>query len=676
MGVAPLTKVTVISPRAEYEEVVKHLAEFEDFDPAEVASEGFDPRIQELTVRAVQLFARADQAVKDLALPLMPGQMDIVFRGAKITKSTFEAGSWDELLNKAEMQAAPILEEVRTRRELLQRVHKEEADSENLVNTLKVVSDFSADLSYLSTTHMFKVVLTVVEDERVAEFKNAVPDAFFVSQPISKGRALVLTAVKKSDEGRLEKAVKLLELKPLVLPPDMPQNPAEAFKQATKSNEAANAERLRLDSEMEEIRSRDGSTVLAVRELAEAARIALDQARVSGSMKRMAVISGYIPAKKEAMMRLTFGRWIVRSEEVKPGDQDAPTLFHNVPGPSTFELITREQGFPGRFEVDPTPIVAFVFPVFFGMMFGDVGHGLILTAFMLFVRWRSTGNMRRWADLFIVSGVSAVIFGVIFGEFFERSFQSFVPIPPIIEIIHRVAGSPDTFSIPGLYRVMEIAILVGILHLITALSINIYEGVRANDRLELLIEKIPLLTMYIGGVMYGIAFIGVGFSFDVLKSSIPAPLFGIPNNLLGEISLVLLLPSMLVLLFGKSVAVATGKAEGESTLGALANGALEVFERISQFLSNTISYVRLAVMLLVHAALLLIINMMQPWANPLYIAPWVVLNLLILAFEAFIVYVQDLRLHLYEFFTKFYLGGGTPFRKIIPDRAHVKINWH
>jgi V/A-type H+/Na+-transporting ATPase subunit I len=132
---------------------------------------------------------------------------------------------------------------------------------------------------------------------------------------------------------------------------------------------------------------------------------------------------------------------------------------------------------------------------------------------------------------------------------------------------------------------------------------------------------------------------------------------------------------MLVLLAGKSVAIAAGKIKEGSALGALSDGGLEVFERISQFLSNTISYVRLAVMLLVHAALLLIINLMQPWSNPVYFAPWVVLNLLILTFEAFIVYVQDLRLHLYEFFTKFYAGKGAPFRKIFPDRVRILINW-
>ena len=91
MGVARLTKVTIISPRSEYEEVAKALAQFEDFHPLEGAAQNFDPGVQELTVKAVRIFAQADQAVKDLGLKLMPGQMEIVFGGVKIPKSTFEA---------------------------------------------------------------------------------------------------------------------------------------------------------------------------------------------------------------------------------------------------------------------------------------------------------------------------------------------------------------------------------------------------------------------------------------------------------------------------------------------------------------------------------------------------------------------------------------------------------
>jgi len=682
LGVARLLKVTIISPRSEYEDVAKALANFEDFHPLEGAAQNFDPGVQELTVKAVKLFAQADQAVKDLGLKLMPGQMDIVFRGVKIPKSTYEASTWGELLNKADAQLGPISEEVRAGKVLLQKAQKDEADSEALMGALKVVSGFSSDLTGLSDLEYFKAVVSLVENEKLEEFGKSLPEAVFLSQPITKEQTLVMVAVAKAEEAKLDKTMKLLELKPLTIPSNFPQNPAEAYRRAAQDHGAAVAAREKAEAQMGESREKHGTDLLALRELSEVSRKTLDEARVSGGMQRLAMISGYVPAKKEARLKEMFSRWMVHTEPVDRGSDEGqvPALMENRRGLGLFQPITLEQGLPAAHEVDPTPLVSFVFPIFFGMMFGDVGHGLILTAFMLLVRQRSTGSMRQWANMFIVAGISAIIFGIIFGEFFELSFSRFVPIPALIEIIHRAAGSVDTFNFlptpfAGINLVLIVSFLVGIAHLTTALGLDVYQTYRANERSELWLEKVPVFTMYLSGVGYGLAFVGVGFSFNVLSSPAPNPLLGIPNNVLGAVSIAVLVPSMLVLLAGKSVAIAAGKLKEGSVLGALSNGGLEVFERISQFMSNTISYVRLAVMLLVHAALLLIVNLLQPWGNPVMIAPWVILNLLILAFEAFIVYVQDLRLHLYEFFTKFYTGTGKPFRKIFPDRARVRINW-
>ncbi len=676
MGVARLSKVTIISPRSEYGEVARALAHFEDFHPLEGAPQNFDPAVQELTVKAVRLFAQADQAVKDLGLKLMPGQMDIVFRGVKVPKSTFEATDWKDLLGRAEAQLAPLADEVRTEKVLLQKAQKDEADSDALMGALRVVSTFSSDLTGLSDLAHFKAAVSLVENEKVGEFRKSVPEAIFLSHPVSKEQTLIMVAVPRTEEAKLDKTMKLLELKQLNIPPSFPQNPAEAFKKASQDHDSAVASREKVEAQMAESREKHGTELLALRELSEVARKTLDEARVSGGMQRMAMISGYIPARKESKMRETFGRWIVHTEPVDHGSGDAvPVLMENKKGVGLFQPVTLEQGIPAGHEVDPTPLVSFVFPIFFGMMFGDVGHGLILTAFFLWVRHVSSGNMRQWANIFVVAGVSAIVFGVVFGEFFEMSFSSFVPIPAVVEIIHRGPGVQDTFSNSGVFTVMEVAILIGVFHLLTALGLDVYQAAREHARLELWLEKVPVFTMYVGGVGYGLAFVGLSFtSFNVLISSAPAPLIGIPNNVLGAISLALLIPSMIVLLAGKAVAVSAGKMKG-SIAGALTNGGLEVFERISQFMSNTISYVRLAVMLLVHAALLLAINLMHPFANPIYLAPWIILNLLILSFEAFIVYVQDLRLHLYEFFTKFYTGTGKPFRKILPDRARIRINW-
>ena len=675
MGVARLSKVTVIAPRSEYKDVAKALAQFEDFHPLEGAQPNFDPGVQELTVKAVRIFAQADQAVKDLGLKLMPGQMEIVFGGVKIPQSTYEASDWEELLAKADLKLEPIVNEVRAEKALLQKAQKDEADSEALKGALQVVSGFSSDLSGLRGLGLFKAAVMVVGNEKLEEFRKSLPEALFLSQPVSKEQTLVLVAMGKAEEAKLDKAMKLLELKPLAIPAGFPQNPSEAYRRAAEDHNAAAAAREKAESQMAETREKHGTELLALRELSEVARKTLDEARVSGGMQRLALISGFIPAKKESQFEDRFGKWIVHAEGVDVETDHPPVLMENRQGLGLFQSVTLEQGIPAKHEVDPTPLVSFIFPIFFGMMFGDVGHGLILTAFMLLVRQRSTGNMRKWANIFIVSGLSAAVFGVVFGEFFELPFSSFVPVPAVIEIIHRTAGAQDVFSTSGVYQVMEIAILIGVAHLTTALSLDVYEAAKGHDRLELWLEKIPVLTMYLGGVGYGLAFVGEGFSFSVLGSPAPAPLLGIPIGVLGAVSLAVLLPSMLVLLVGKAVAVKMGKLKEGSFLGALSDGGLEVFERISQFLSNTISYVRLAVMLLVHAALLLILNLEFPLGNPVNIAPWVIFNLLILTFEAFIVYVQDLRLHLYEFFTKFYSGTGKPFRKIFPDRARVRIDW-
>jgi V/A-type H+-transporting ATPase subunit I len=683
LGVARLTKVTIISPRSEYTEVAKALAQFKEFHPVEGQPPNFDPGVQELTVKAVRLFAQADQAVKDLELPLMPGQMDIVFRGAKIPRSTFEAATWRGLLDKAEAQLGPIAEEVRAEKAALQKAEKEAADSEAMMGALGVVSGFSSDLTGLSDLSLLKAVVAIVPNDKLEELRKSLPDAVMLTTSVSKEQTLAMVVMAKRDDVRLDRAMKLLDLKPLALPGSLPQNPAEAYKRASQEYEAAVAARGKVEEQMKETRTKHGTSLLALRELSETARETLDQARVSGGMQRMAMISGYIPAKKETEMRERFGRWIIHTEEAGHGPEagGVPTLMENRQGPGIFQPVTLEQGTPGGYEVDPTPLVSFVFPVFFGMMFADVGHGLILSLFMLLVRQRSTGNMRKWANIFLIAGISATVFGVVFGEFFELSFSSFVPIPAAVEIIHRAAGAPDTFNFlpspfQGVNLVLIVSLLIGVAHLATALGLDVYQAVKAHNPIELWLERVPVFTMYVSGVGYGLAFIGVGYNFNVLASSSPNPLLGVPNNLLGGVSLVVLVPSMLVLFVGKSVAIASGRLKEGSILGALSNGGLEVFERISQFMSNTISYIRLAVMLLVHAGLLLITNeYFAPWSNPAYTPIWIILNLLIVGFEAMIVYIQDLRLHLYEFFTKFYRGTGKPFTKIFPDRPRVSIEW-
>jgi V/A-type H+-transporting ATPase subunit I len=325
--------------------------------------------------------------------------------------------------------------------------------------------------------------------------------------------------------------------------------------------------------------------------------------------------------------------------------------------------------------VDPTPVVTFVFPIFFGLMFGDVGHGLILSAFALLVRHRGQGRLRQWGNIFLACGISSMIFGIVFGEFFGTlfNFGKYDPVTQFLNLELVKGGSLQfTTTVPA---VLVISLLIGIAHITTGLSLNIIEGVRGHETIEVLTERIPNLVMYISGVGFGLAFIGAGYSFNVFGVSKPVPLLGIPTSTMGTASVIVVFVAMIWLATGKGIAIATGKLHGESAGGAFADGGIEVFERISQFLANTISYARLAILLLVHAAFLILIN--QLVAYPIYVAilPMIFFNILILVFETLIVYIQDLRLHIYEFFTKFYQGDGIPFKRLLPAKLRTRVDW-
>jgi len=169
--------------------------------------------------------------------------------------------------------------------------------------------------------------------------------------------------------------------------------------------------------------------------------------------------------------------------------------------------------------------------------------------------------------------------------------------------------------------------------------------------------------MYVSGLGFGLAFIQANFSFNILSTP------------LGLISTIVVLAMAIEVIVWKGIATIMGKIHDESVPMAFVGGLIELLVKISEFLSNTISYARLGILLLVHAALLLALNLF--FQLPVYeaIVPVVIFNIMIIVLEALIVYIQDLRLHLYEFFTKFYEGSGTPFRKLLPDRVRTKIAW-
>jgi len=133
MGVTPLSKVTVIAPRADYQDVLKQLSKFRDFDIIEEKNLKFDPFTEELAIRSVRLLAQVDQLVKDLEIPLAPRMMDVVFRSASIPQTGYEVASWGDLVGKAERDSEPIRNQVRAELTRQSQRVSEESETEVMV---------------------------------------------------------------------------------------------------------------------------------------------------------------------------------------------------------------------------------------------------------------------------------------------------------------------------------------------------------------------------------------------------------------------------------------------------------------------------------------------------------------------------------------------------------------
>jgi len=338
----------------------------------------------------------------------------------------------------------------------------------------------------------------------------------------------------------------------------------------------------------------------------------------------------------------------------------------------SFENITGIQGWPSYSEVDPTPYVAVFFSIFYGIMFADLGQGIVLALFGLFMLRRVGGNLKEWAKLLTVLGISSAIAGLLIGEVF--GFHVKLPVHPLLHLVEEHEGTAQ-FDMSGVIKLMQFTLLLGVVHLLIGYILSFRRALREGETVEAYASKLPTIIMYFFGILFTFCFFGAGGSLTgIMTSENPVPYLGIKTNALAPIAVGGVLAGILALIFGRVVASFLGKYHG-NIIGLMGEGLLEILENIIHFMSNTLSYVRLTILLLVHIALLTLLN--ASWyALGLNSLPILVIgNIGIMALEGLMVFVQALRLHLYEFFTKFYEGTGTIFRKIKPETKRVEIEF-
>ena len=354
-----------------------------------------------------------------------------------------------------------------------------------------------------------------------------------------------------------------------------------------------------------------------------------------------------------AIGAVTEGRAVVDVE--KPQDMTnafasalgIPILYRNPLLLRPFQTLVQMYGVPSYGEVQPTGFFAVSFLLMFGLMFGDVGQGLVLfsAGYCLF---RYLPRFLDYGILLMECGAASMVFGALYGSFF--GVEGLLPVLWIEPI-------------RDMRRFMAVAIGFGVLLVSIGLLLNIVNSWRSGERASALLGPHGVF----GAFTYWILVALLARAVMPANLTLPVPLL-LGMMVVPVVLLVFKRPIVRLLERGGPARV---EHPGSPRWLAALEGSVELVDSIFSFFANTISFVRVAAFAAVHAGVFIAMFALADtlahfrFGQPLGIITLVVGNVVMIFLEGLTVSVQVLRLEYYEFFGKFFRGGGEPYRPLM-----------
>ncbi len=416
--------------------------------------------------------------------------------------------------------------------------------------------------------------------------------------------------------------------------------PAEFRGHPAKVREELTQQMAQLEQQQNELHSSIASTrdelydrlLAAEHDLARAAPYA-ELATLMRGRGHLAMVSGWIPEDRlprlRDMLEQCFGnRFVLHARDPRPDERLlVPSLISHHRWLRPFASLVLNYGVPRYEEIDPTVLFAISFVLMFGMMFGDVGQGAVLALAGVVLRRR----LGHYAVLAISLGISSMFFGLLYGSVFGYE-----------HVLPALWMSP--LSDPT--RMLGVALGWGIGFILLATVLTIRNRI-ADGRLR----EALLCSPGAAGLLLYLGMLSAGWRYAATGQTGIAPLLAIGVALAA--------------IFTYSWQHNRGAVLGERLLIVLMEG----FESVMAYISNTLSFLRLAAFSLNHVALSIAIftvaNMLQSAG---YWITVVLGNLIILVLEGGIVAIQTLRLEYYEGFSRFFGGDGRAFRPLTLGR--------
>ncbi len=315
-----------------------------------------------------------------------------------------------------------------------------------------------------------------------------------------------------------------------------------------------------------------------------------------------------------------------------------PTKVKNLRIFKPFEEFIRMYGVPNYNEIDPTPILGIVYTLLFGIMFGDVGHGLCLAAVGLLMMALKKGGFL--AKLLFPLGISSTIFGFVYGSVFGFEGEH-----ALIKPLWYTPFESGT----NMMNTLIYAVALGVVIILICMIVNIINGIKQKD-----MQKVFFSQNGLAGMLFYVLVLVCALS-AVMGSSAP----------MGIAIIFIVISLVLIFLQEPLGKLAARKKDWmpKEKGGFLVEAFFELFEIVLSFVTNTISFLRVGAFALNHAGMMSVVVMFMLGLNTGgSVAIAIFGNLLVIGLEGLIVGIQVLRLGFYEMFSRFYSGDGREFK--------------
>ncbi len=422
--------------------------------------------------------------------------------------------------------------------------------------------------------------------------------------------------------------------------------PAEAIENLKKEAEASKKRVAEIEQELLALKESESDRFLSLYSRLRYLNDSYDIRKFASHTQDSFYLIGWVPNSEveditKALLKHERVTYVFDDlEDIK--EYTPPTKLINPRIFAPFEDFVEMYGLPNYHEIDPTPLMAICFTLLFGIMFGDIGQGLLLfLSGILMNKWKGI----RLGKIIAYAGLSSTLFGFFYGSVFGSEM-----LPGF-----KVLESSDSIN-----KTLIGGIVIGVLFITISIIINIINGIRQKDP-----EKLFFSSNGVAGfILYWAILIGA-----------IAYLMG-HEELISEWFIIFLVVLPLATIFFKEplthIVRSHRKWAPEKPGEFILVSVIEIYDVLISFLTNTISFVRVGMFAINHAIMMMVVFTLASFSGGSQnIFVLIFGNIFVIALEGMIVGIQVMRLNFYEMFSRFYSGDGLKYR---PFEINYKNN--